>query len=81
MAKNEQPETTTAPAPVQINAKTIGIVGVSAAAGALALMATRKVTKLSPKNARMLGALGGVAFGYVGAQRMAADKNFLPFGN
>ncbi len=64
----------------QINARTIGIAGVTAAAGALALVATRKVTKLSPKTAKTIGALGGLVLGYVGATRTAAGKSFLPIG-
>lgn len=60
-----------------IDAKTIGYTGVAAAAGALALTATTKITKLTTKNARVLGALVGAAVGYRGAQRMAEDKPFF----
>jgi hypothetical protein len=65
---------------IKINAKTVGIAGVSAAGGALALMATRGATGLTTKNAKMGGALIGLVLGYYGAQRMEDGKSFLPFG-
>lgn len=60
-----------------MEAKTLAYAGVGALFGAIALNATRGVTKLSKKNARNAGLVLGAGLGYVGGRNITAGKTLL----